>query len=283
MLPFRRILFPCDYSDACRKIVPSVIRMADHFRSEITLLHACEWPISGFSEPLRPADVMTDVPEFDKRQRLADFAGEMFAGRAVRQLLVVDDPARAIRSEVEREGTDLIMMPTRGQGLLRRLLLGSVTAKVLHDLSCPVWTGAHLPDTMDRPYRSIVCAVGLEPEAPPIARAASALARSFGARLTLLHIPHGVIPPSEPDYTPYLESLLADARAKLERIRSDYSIGAEIVIEEGERTVCLQDAVERMEGDLVVVGRGHNQQRIGRFWSRLYDIVRESPCPVLSV
>ena len=33
------------------------------------------------------------------------------------------------------------MMPTHGCGPLRRFLLGSVTAKVLHDVSTAVWTG----------------------------------------------------------------------------------------------------------------------------------------------
>ena len=39
---------------------------------------------------------------------------------------------------------DLIMMPTHGLGPFRRFLIGSITAKVLHDAHCPVWTGVHM-------------------------------------------------------------------------------------------------------------------------------------------
>jgi len=39
----------------------------------------------------------------------------------------------------------------------------------------------------------------------------------------------------------------------------------------------------RRKADLLVVGRGHDQGAIGRIWSRLYAIVRDSPCPVLSI
>ena len=35
--------------------------------------------------------------------------------------------------------------------------------------------------------------------------------------------------------------------------------------------------------DLIVTGRGEAQGAISRLWSRLYPLIRESPCPVLSV
>ena len=47
-------------------------------------------------------------------------------------------------------------------GRVRRFLLGSVTAKVLHDVSAAVWTGvgAELSEhPVKIPYQSIVCAL----------------------------------------------------------------------------------------------------------------------------
>ena len=43
------------------------------------------------------------------------------------------DPATEIVRFAHNERVDLILMPTHGYGVFRRLLLGSVTAKVLHD------------------------------------------------------------------------------------------------------------------------------------------------------
>jgi len=34
---------------------------------------------------------------------------------------------------------------------------------------------------------------------------------------------------------------------------------------------------------LLIVGRGHLRENIAQVWSHLYTIIRESPCPVLSV
>ena len=48
--------------------------------------------------------------------------------------------------ELAHESPDqtVILMPTHGYGPFRRFILGSNTAKVLHDADCPVWTGVHL-------------------------------------------------------------------------------------------------------------------------------------------
>ena len=40
MLPFRKILFPVDYSDPCKALAPYVGDMACHFSAGLTLVHA---------------------------------------------------------------------------------------------------------------------------------------------------------------------------------------------------------------------------------------------------
>jgi len=63
----------------------------------------------------------------------------------------------------QEEGTDLIVLPTHGYGGVRRFILGSITAKVLHDADCPVLTGTHIAETAENQplfFPNIVCAVG---------------------------------------------------------------------------------------------------------------------------
>jgi hypothetical protein len=45
----------------------------------------------------------------------------------------------------------------------------------------------------------------------------------------------------------------------------------------------IGDAVKRNKGDLLVIGRGVIEERLGRLRTNAYDIIRSSPCPVLSV
>ncbi len=285
MLPFKRILVPVDHSEACKMIAPAVKGMARHFDAEVTLLHACPWPIAFYGETLPAGYIVPEVMEATEKERLAKYTQEMFPGASPRQVVQIDDPALAIRAEVQHQGTDLIMMPTRGHGILRRLLLGSVTAKVLHDLSCPVWTGSPeaLAKVTDGGYKSVVCALNLEEETPAIARAAAAFAASFGAKLSLLHVVDSRVPPPDFDYGPYLTQLMDNAQARIEDLKRELSLDASVMVMEGPINSCMNEAIERQRADLIIVGRGHDQDPVGRLWSRLYDIVRESPVPVLSI
>ena len=52
MLPFKKILFPVDYSPACTAIIPYVKDMTRHFSADLTLMHAFA---------LRPVFVNRDI------------------------------------------------------------------------------------------------------------------------------------------------------------------------------------------------------------------------------
>jgi hypothetical protein len=56
------------------------------------------------------------------------------------------------------------MMPSYGLGFFRPSLLGSVTAKVLHDVGCPVWTSVHAEEAppLERiGCTKVLCAIDL--------------------------------------------------------------------------------------------------------------------------
>jgi hypothetical protein len=78
-----------------------------------------------------------------------------------KRVVLEGDPARQIVDYAHEEKVDLIVMPTHGYGPFRQFILGSITAKVLHDADCPVWTGVHLEEApqVTEPHRSgISCA-----------------------------------------------------------------------------------------------------------------------------
>ncbi|MBM3762210.1 MAG: universal stress protein [Acidobacteria bacterium] len=286
MLPLRQILFPVDFSAPCRAMAPAVTTLASHYNCPITLLHAFELPVAFYGD-LGPLDMV--IPSDSARaheSQLRQFAAEVMPGVPHEQIVVQGEPSEAIREYVQRNGADLVMMPTSGRGPLRRLLLGSVVAKVLHDVSCPVWTGAHELEAEGQthwPIKSILCAVSLEEESVAVAKAAAALAASFGASLTLYHASAFPKPVIDIDYEHYRKQMMDDATQKLQSLRWDNQIEASVTMVEGSAVQSIRSQAIAAKADLVVVGRGHSQGMVSRLWSDLYDVIREAPCPVLSI
>jgi nucleotide-binding universal stress UspA family protein len=286
MLPFRKILFPVDYSDASRAIVPHVKEMARHFGSEITLLHAYPADRLGWIDlPLEDSE-LAERERVIETERLAAFAREMFPGQAVTVRAEPGDPGAVIHETVKREGIDLVMMPTRGRGPVRRLLLGSVTAKVLHDVGAAVWTGIGeaVAGADPRPaVRSVVCALGHGDEAEPVLAAAAAVAKSYGAALTLVHVVETPPLAWEIDYAPMRKTLMDAADVRLRELKARTGVTAPHAVLDGSIIGSLASWAAKHGADLIVAGRGGMQGPLRGVWSHLYDIVREAPCPVLSI
>ena len=139
---FSNVMFPVDFSERSRAVVPEVRALIEHFKAALTLLHLVEVPVTAYGTPEAPVLFEFPLDEMKQcaEQRLAEFAATEFAGLKVRTLVGQGDPGFCIPELARMSKNDLIMLPTRGLGKLRATLLGSVTAKVLHDATCPVWT-----------------------------------------------------------------------------------------------------------------------------------------------
>jgi nucleotide-binding universal stress UspA family protein len=291
MPTFTKILFPTDYSESAQALVPYVRHMVSRGPAELTVLHV----LPLYALPEVSGDFMGAVPMLPmpaamrkgEEERLAFYCAKNFPGLSVRQVLLDGDPGTGIEEIARSEGSDLVMMSTHGTGLVRRLLLGSVAAKVLHDLDCAVWTcvpGHIKPEGADFGYRSIVCALTSDAgQDAQIAGQAAALAREFQARLTLVHV---VEPPQvtwDFDFAPYRDRLMAEAEERLLNLDKDLGLDAGIRVVSDMIPKGIREVAAEEHADLLIVGRGHSRQAIGRIWSQLYETVREAPCPVLSV
>jgi nucleotide-binding universal stress UspA family protein len=286
MLPFRRILFPVDYSASCRAMVPYVRDMTAHFSAQLTLLHAygsgsSAYEGAGLFDPNWP-----DRVHAYEKNRIEEFAHAEFPNLHADALIHEGDAAAVIHSAVQHQGADLVMLPTHGAGPIRRMLIGSVTAKVLHDVDAAVWTVIEPVLTAGKPIlpcKAIVCAVDESDESEAVLRAAAYLAESFHASLFLVR---GVATPpqaAEVDFSALRLELLNTAESNLRDLKARLGVDApQIVTDRSILELVHEEAVQRKAG-LVVLGRGQAQAHFGRFWSLLYPIVREAPCPVLSI
>src|SRR5207249_9736009 len=122
------------------------------------------------------------------------------------------------------ERMSLIVIPTHGYGPFRRFILGSVSAKILHDADCPVFTGAHIPDAPPdevRSFRKILCAVDFNPEGEKALRWAAEFAAEFHGQLTVAHITPSLEGRTgeyfDPDWRGYLAKSAEERIAELQK------------------------------------------------------------------
>src|SRR5271166_6067598 len=131
MQAFRNILFPVDMSDSCTAAVPFVEAMARKMEATLTLLHVLEMPPTYFTDWYGYMSVVDTQAILDARQNeFNSYLRDRFSGLNVDRVMFEGEPAQAIVKFAQEHATELIMMPTYGYGVFRRLLLGSVTARV---------------------------------------------------------------------------------------------------------------------------------------------------------
>jgi nucleotide-binding universal stress UspA family protein len=180
------------------------------------------------------------------------------------------------------------MMPTHGHGPFRRLLLGSVTSKVLHDADCPVWTGVHAnKDCAAEPLtlKHVVCAVDLQRNSRSPLKWASSLANEFKAKLTVVHVVASLDWQTQAYYFAHdwRDHMMGKAKADIETLLQDVDSRATVALELGDIAESVCSTAERLRADLLVVGRGSAAGNSGRFRTHAYAIIRRSPCSVVSV
>jgi nucleotide-binding universal stress UspA family protein len=213
MLEIREILFPVDFSAQCRSVAAHVRAVSERFGASLTLIHVLQIPHQGY---LPYGEQLVAEEKARLRESVARTMGTFMNETAVEGRCAIEegDPGHAVATYARRHKSGLIMLPTHGYGPFRRMLIGSVAAKILHDADCPVWTSAHMeePHGAPEPYHSIACDAARE-------QWARGFAEPYGASVKVVDASRG-------------------------------AAGA----------------------DLLVIGREHAIQ-----------IVRDSPCPVISV
>ena len=281
---FKHILFPVDFSERCRAVRSFVESMVLRYRAKLTLMHLVRIPPVTYGvNAVHPAVFDLRTIAEHAGHELNDFLDSDMAGIVIERIVENGDPATYIATYAAANDVDLIMMPTHGYGKFRGLLLGSVSAKVLHDANCAVWTSTHAEDPNLLTHvscKSILCALDLSPGSAGMLAYASELAHDHKAKLRLVHTVYEGTSQPEIDFCNFLKQVARENLAKLQR---QVGTNFEVCLEGGVVSHVIRAAALHHEADLVVIGRGRLHETFGRLRTNAYNIIRDSPCPVLSV
>lgn len=287
MLAFKRILFPVDFSARCDATVPSVRAMAARFGAEVTVLHVVDMPPAGIAPPEAAAWatlIGADRLREQGKIALGSFIDRAFAGVPVNALAEEGDPATVIADYARENQTDLVMMPTSGLGTFRRLLLGSVTAKVLHDCGIPVWTGVHASELeAHRPdqWQRVICAIDDTERDLHVLQWAAQFACEQKLQLRLVHAVRG--PEECEKNAAFREFLFTVAQEGIDNLQTKAGTNLELCMQLGNPGPVIHRTAIGFNADMLIIGRGAMQRTFGRLRSGAYEIIREAPCPVISV
>jgi nucleotide-binding universal stress UspA family protein len=292
-IEIRKILLPVEFSERSRGAARYAEALASRFHAELVVLHVVPPPYllyGGAGEGTAYAalpEVIADRTAAAKA-RLDAFVAQIPEGIRARPVLLEGDAAGAIVDFAHAERCDMVVMSTHGYGPFRRFLIGSVTAKVLHDVDCPVWTGPHLeaaPEWRDVQWRRIACALDLGPRSREVLAWAARMARQCGAALSLVHaVPGSTAALGGLTFDPEWGAELARmAREQMAQLQEGMPVCGDMHIETGDAAAAVSRAVEELGADLLVIGRSLHSGVMGRLRANAYAIIRESPCPVVSI
>jgi nucleotide-binding universal stress UspA family protein len=305
MVEIRRILCPTDFSDFSRRALDHAVVIAKWYESTITLLHVCSAVPAAAYAPgggVVPSPVLTAEDRQALLEAMRQFAmGEVGGDVGIELDIAEDATAAGILAKAAQMRADLLVMGTHGRAGFERLVLGSVTEKVLRKATCPVLTVPRgVADAVPLPsvlFKRIICAVDFSDCSMHGLNYAMSIAQAAEAHLTVMHVIELApdVPPEGHENAlagprtlgQYLAVAEEDGRARLSE-----------AVPDGVRAYCAVDTVlatgkpyreilrvaGEQKADLLVIGI-HGRGAIDRFLfgSTAQHLVRQASCPVLTL
>ena len=234
------------------------------------------------------------------RDQVTDTFDRMMKGSSVdwEPLITIGHISDEIARLTREKDLDLVITATHGRSGLKRLLLGSVTERLMRILPCPLLVVGGPEDKITRPARGqlkfsrILVGCDFSPDSEAAFQYGLSLAQEFQAELHLVHV---IEPPVYVDLdmpgtaidTEHMETLRDRLNQKLSLLvpmEARHWCEPRISLLEGLPYEVLAHYAERNEIDLVVLGaRGYSLVEKLFIGSTTDRVVRRTLCPVLSV
>jgi nucleotide-binding universal stress UspA family protein len=282
-----KILFPVNFSLSCAAMAPYVNRASALFGAEVTLIHVIDPTlldlIEGLELATRPIGEILADHRIHRQEQLKGFLAPAFPNLS-RRVLLEGDPASEIAKFARENAFDLVIMPTHGNKF-RQKLLGSTTARVINDATCPVMTSKHAETIAPRPlsHKRWICALDLTPYSETLLRVGKAFADQAQASLSPIHVVDRKSLTPIGEFEGLYLGEISRATSELDRLTSRYGLGDQAKVVFGLLKEALVQLVHDGDADVLIIGRSAVKGPEGQMTDLTYAMVRDSPVPVLSI
>jgi len=137
---FKRIVVAYDGSDHAIKALSTAIELAKAFNSKLDVVEVVDTAaLLGMGFAPIPSEVIAQI--YNKAQNDVEQAKKKAQEAGVKDVtsqVLEGDPATSIIEYASRNGADLVVMGSRGLSTFKRLVLGSVSSKVVQESRVPV-------------------------------------------------------------------------------------------------------------------------------------------------
>jgi len=293
-VPIQKILCATDFSDCSVAAVRYGIALATELNAFLYVCHVVDVPFAGMYGEANPDPVQLERRSMAfARDQMQELIGDVKL--KWEPIVTIGHTADEIARIGIEKRVDLVISGTHGRSGIRRFLLGSVTERLMRVVACPLLVIRGSDGRIEKSgfrLKRILVGCDFSPFSGLAVQHAVSLAQEFEAELHLVHVLEwsayrDVIPTGQDVLEDIRSDVAVQMRGKLEQMvpsearnwcRPVISLAAGRPDEELAKYALVNDV------DLIAVGvRGRGLVETLFVGSNTDRLLRQSPCPVLSV
>ncbi|MDA8214838.1 MAG: universal stress protein [Nitrospiraceae bacterium] len=283
---YKTILVAFDGSEFSRAALIESSNLAKRHGGKVIMVHAVYFDEEEFSLAPEQREKRFELGKKVCYQARETISSEF--GIEVESLICEGEPPDVITDIAAGKKADLIAMGTYGRKGLKRLVMGSVTSKVIVNSPCDVLVVKKPCSECTGQYKSILVPFDGSEFSKKALEHACELSRMDNAEITVLYV--------IPRYEEMVEffktesikkSLMQEAQritAEANKIASSRGLSISTAIQEGAAGDRIIETAGKLKNDLIVIGtygwKGVSKAIMGSTTER---VIMNAPCPVLAV
>lgn len=183
----KTILAPTDFNKRAKTAHKYALEVASRSKSRLHLLHAVEEPYDFATRVEEVVEAASEVAQEKFEQMIRTVRKrEEYRGLPIEFQIKRGMPYSTIMETARDINADLIIMGTKGESSIKRILFGDITSNVILDSGIPVLT---VPENSKKPYLDrIIFATDYRESDLDSLKQTVELARTFEAEIRVLHV-----------------------------------------------------------------------------------------------